>query len=274
MASVDVVDLPDAEAVAHFRAKRQREDWRWSFDWRDVSAEEHLVQFTAAKAMRLDVLDALRAEVDKAIAHGTTLREFTTALQPRLQALGWWGMGEMADPATGERRLVELGTPRRLKIIFDTNLRMAHARGRWERIDALKERMPYLRYVATLDDRTRPEHRRWHGTVLPADDPWWRTHFPPNGWRCRCAVQQLSEGDLRRRGREVTPRPAGGEREWVNRRTGEVQRVPAGIDPGFQHNVGQLDREAAARRLLDDKLRAAPPDIRRAAQRDLFEDDE
>ena len=159
MAGIDVVDLPDEEAVRHFRAKRNRQDWDWSFDWRDVSAEEHLVQFTFAKAAKLDVLEAVRAEVDRAIAQGTTLREFTRTLKPRLQKLGWWGEKEMVDPRTGETRLVEIG-PRRLATIFDTNLRMAHARGRWERIEALKQDMPYLRYVATLDARARPDHAR------------------------------------------------------------------------------------------------------------------
>ena len=75
--AVDIVDLPDEEAVAHFRAKRDRDDWNWSADWRDVSAEEHLTQFTFAKAARLDVLEAVRSEVDRAIAEGRTLRQFT-----------------------------------------------------------------------------------------------------------------------------------------------------------------------------------------------------
>ena len=171
----------------------------------------------------------------------------------------------MVDPRTGEKRIVRVG-PRRLATIFDTNLRMAHARGRWERIEALKEEMPYLRYVATLDARTRPDHRRWHGTVLPVDDPWWRSHYPPNGWRCRCTVQQLSERDLRRRGREVTPRPRDGTRKWTNRRTGEILDIPDGIDPGFERNVGRTPPVAAAQGVLDGKIAAAPPAIRAAAR--------
>ena len=266
MADIDVVDLPDEEAVRHFRAKRNRQDWDWSFDWRDVAAEEHLTQFTFAKAAKLDVLEAVRAEVDRAIAEGATLREFTRTLKPRLQKLGWWGEKEMVDPRTGETRLVEIG-PRRLATIFDTNLRMAHARGRWERIEALKEDMPYLRYVATLDARTRPDHARWHGTVLPVDDPWWRSHYPPNGWRCRCQVVQLSEGDMRRRGWPETPRPKSPTRKWTNKRTGEVADVPAGIDPGFERNVGLIPPVAAAQQVLAGKIAAASPAIAQAAKK-------
>ena len=260
MPDPDVVDLPDEEAVRHFRAKRDRQDWDWSFDWRDVGAEEHLAQFTFAKAARLDVLQAVRAEVDRAIAEGRTLRQFTRDLAPRLQTLGWWGEKEMVDPRSGETRLVEIG-PRRLATIFDTNIRMAHARGRWERIEALAERMPYLRYVATLDARTRPDHRRWHGTVLRVDDEWWRSHCPPNGWRCRCVVQQLSQHDLDRRGLAPTGRPEGATRQWHNKRTGETVDVPVGIDPGFERNVGLLERPAKARELLAQRVAEALPDI-------------
>ena len=271
MAEPDVVDLPDEEAVRHFRAKRNRRDWNWSFDWRDVSAEEHLTQFTFAKAAQLDVLEAVRGEVDRAIAQGTTLRQFVDTLKPRLQKLGWWGEKEMVDPRTGETRRVQIG-PRRLRTIFDTNLRMAHARGRWERIQALKEDMPYLRYVSVLDARTRPDHARWHGVVLPVDDPWWASHYPPNGWRCRCQVVQLSEGEMRRRGWAETPRPRGGTRKWTNKRTGEILDVPEGIDPGFQRNVGLIDRVAAAQRVLEGKIAAAAPAVQRAAAKALRED--
>ena len=64
----------------------------------------------------------------------------------------------------------------------ETNLRTAYAAGRWERIERLAPRLPWLRCSAVLDERTRPEHAAWHGIVLPANDPFWSTHYPPNGW--------------------------------------------------------------------------------------------
>ena len=73
------------------------------------------------------------------------------------------------DPLTGESRIVQLGSPWRLRTIFDTNLRMSYSRGRWERIERVAADMPWLRYVAVLDERTRPDHLRWHGTVLRFD---------------------------------------------------------------------------------------------------------
>src|SRR5690606_34089558 len=92
------------------------------------------------------------------------------------------------------------------RTIYETNLRMAHAAGRWERIERTAESRPYLRYVAILDGRERDEHRLWHGTVLPWDHPWWQTHMPPNGWGCRCKVMQLSDRDLERYGLQVAKR--------------------------------------------------------------------
>ena len=163
-------------------------------------------------------------------------------------------INSLTDPLTGKTRIVQLGSPRRLRIIFDTNLRMSYARGRWERIERVAKSRPYLRYVAVQDARTRPDHMAWHGTVLRWDDSWWRTHYPPNGWRCRCTVMQLSENDLEDDGFTPSsgPPPGSGKtRPWTNKRTGETVQVPAGIDPGFQHNVGLLGRAAP--------LRAADP---------------
>jgi hypothetical protein len=83
-------------------------------------------------------------------------------------------------------------------------------------------------------------HRLWHGTILPVDDPWWETHFPPCGWNCRCTVVQLGERELHRFGYKVSKAaPAEGPpRDFVRTGTGEVVRVPAGIDPGWAYNPG------------------------------------
>ena len=189
---------------------------------------------------------------------------FADELEPLLRRKGWWGRQVIVGP-DGTAEMVQLGSLSRLRTILDTNLRMSYARGRWERIQRRAERRPWLRYVATLDDRTRPAHRAWHGTVLRHDDPWWRTHNPPNGWHCRCTVVQLSDRDLERRGWSPSERPPSPTRPWLNKRTGEVIQVPRGIDPGFQHNAGRVDLGEAASEHLIAKIDAAPPDMRAVA---------
>lgn len=260
MAEIDPFGLPPEEAVDAFR----RKGYEIGFDWRDIEREEHSRDFTVAKVACLDLLADIRAAVDAGIAEGITPREFARRLTPLLQERGWWGRQVMTDPLTGETREVQLGSPRRLRIIYDTNLRMAYAAGRWERIEAVAERRPWLRYVAVLDDRTRDQHRRWHNTVLRWDDPWWDSHAPPNGWNCRCSIQQLSDRDLARRGLTPSDPPPVTTRTWVNRRTGETRQIPGGVDPGFDYNVGRANmdylRETAAAR-----LDAAAPDVAREA---------
>lgn len=237
MAKIDLKPLPPEEAIDAFR----RKGYALTFDWRDMPPQEHSRAFTVAKVMSMDILADIRVAVDDAIAKGETLADFKKRLTPVLQEKGWWGRQEMADPLTGEIRDVQLGSPRRLQIIYDTNLRMAHAAGRWERIERVADRRPWLRYVAILDDRTRQQHAAWHNTVLRWDDPFWSQHAPPNGWRCRCSVQQLSDRDVDRRGLTRSQAPDVPVRTLRNKRTGEVMRVPAGIDPGFHYNVGRAN---------------------------------
>ena len=79
-------------------------------------------------------------------------------------------------------------------------------------------------------------------------------------------VQQLSEDDLDRRGLAPTGRPEGATRQWVNRRTGEISRVPVGIDPGFERNAGSYAPVPAATKFLDGKIASAKPPIKDAAK--------
>jgi len=227
-------NLPPKEAIAYF----ERKGYALSFAWQDMWQHEHARAFTVAKVMRLDILEDIHGAMDAAIKNGVAFGEFKKNLKPILQAKGWWGRQEMTDPLTGETRSAQLGSTRRLQTIFDTNMRTSYAAGNWERIQRTKANRPYLRYMAVLDGRTRQQHRTWHGTVLPIDHPFWQTHYPPNGWRCRCMVQQLSERDLKRFDYKVSPGPSIQTRKWGNPRTGEIIDVPVGIDPGFAYNVG------------------------------------
>lgn len=249
--------LAPERALAFFRGKGLQQ----SFDWRDMLRQEHDRAFTVAKLLDMDLLADVRAAVDQAMADGKTFAEFRDQLTPLLQAKGWWGKQEMTDPETGEQRLVQLGSARRLQIIYDTNLSTSYAAGHWQSIVTNAKTAPYLLYNAVDDDRTRKLHRAWDNTVLRWDDPWWQTHYPPNGWRCRCTVIQLSERDLRKLGKTgPDPAPSTPTREWLNPRSGEVRQIPLGIDPGWDYHPGRDSAKNLATQALD-KVGAVPADL-------------
>lgn len=145
-------------------------------------------------------------------------------------------------------------------------MRVSYAAGHWASFERNKVARPFLRYVCVLDDRTRPAHRARHNLVLPVDHPYWKLWAPPCGWNCRCTLQSLSQRDvdrLQREGEELKfEPPADTFRNYVNKRTGEVIRVPDGIDPGWAYNPGQAGWTAlqAGKKLID-----APPDLAAAA---------
>lgn len=240
MAEEALPRLDPVEAIAFFRSK----GWEIGFDWRDVWQEEHARAFTVAKAMTRDLLEDIRAAVDSAIAEGKTLRQFATELRPRLVAKGWWGRKLEVDAQTHSQKVVQLGSPARLRMIYETNLRTSYMAGRWQRIERTKRTLPLLRYVSVMDGRERPEHHDWHGTILPVDDPWWDTHYPPCGWGCRCDGQALNQRMLDRKGWQLTDPKKFPERDYINKRTGEVTRLERGIDPGWSYNVGKASLDA------------------------------
>jgi SPP1 gp7 family putative phage head morphogenesis protein len=255
--------LSPQQAVAFFHQKGLQD----TFAWQDMLHWMHDHAFTVAKMLDLDLLSDVKGFVDRAIAEGWTRQRFIDELRPLLVKAGWWGRAEMTDPATGEISTVQLGSPRRLQIIYDTNLRTSYAAGHWERIRKNAAFMPYVMYTAVLDARTRPMHRLWDGTVLRWDDPWWDTHTPPNGWNCRCNVIQLSDRDLTRMGKSgPDAAPDDGMRDWTNPRTGEVVQVPVGIDPGWGYAPGAslADEQARTLELAREKAQAAPADLRAA----------
>ena len=247
--------LPFAEAVEYFRAKGKKLDP--SFAWQDLWHEDHATAFTVAKSAGFDILKDLHQSLAEALANGTLEKDWQRQIIPILQAKGWWGRKEMVDPLTGETKKVQLGSLRRLHVMFDTNLRTANAAGRWAQIARSAEQAPFLRYSAVLDSRTRPEHRAWNGTILRWDHSWWDTHFPPNGWFCRCTVTQMSDRDLARLGlseSEDPPADPAPPRHYVNPRTGEVTEVPTGIDPGFAYNPGRPPATPGGRPISGDGI--------------------
>lgn len=218
-----------------------------SFNWQDVWQEEHAYQFTVSRLANLDILDAMRDGITQSVNGDLSRRDWAKNAQALLEKSGWWGRKEVLDPASGET-VVTTFDPARLKLIFDTNTRMAYSAGLWQRIERNKKTHPYIRYITKRDERVRLSHRAWDNLTLPVDHPFWQTHFPPNGWRCRCRAMSISQAEydkgLSPLGETLNKAaPEIGYRDWINKRTGVVERVPLGIDPGFAYNPG----DAAAR---------------------------
>lgn len=66
----------------------------------------------------------------------------------------------------------------------------------WHETMQYKDIFPLLQYVTIGDARVRPEHRAWDGIILPVNDRFWDTHYPPNDWNCRCIVTQRRSGEI------------------------------------------------------------------------------
>lgn len=257
---MDLGAMTPQDAMEAFRA---RGDLLPSFHWADVYGDEHRRGLAVAGVMRLDLLAAFQRELDAGIAQGLSPEEFSRRILPALAKAGYWGDVEVTDPATGEKRITRFDAER-LRLIYDVNQRQSHAAGRWKRIEATKDALPFVSYKTARDERVRAAHRAWEGVTLPVDDPWWNTHYPPCGWRCRCIAFAMSRRMMERRKAAGDPikttAPKTRWMAWTNPRTGEITPVPQGIDPGFAHNPGKRrDAEffgAALRKAAP--LRAAP----------------
>ena len=80
-----------------------------------------------------------------------------------------------------------------LQAEYQTAKRGAQMAHLWNKFLEQKEYYPNLVYRTVRDSRVRPEHAALNGVVKPIDDPFWKTYYPPNGWRCRCTVMNTAE---------------------------------------------------------------------------------
>ncbi len=171
--------------------------------------------FTVADIAALDIINDIMGEAQKAIKEGLTVQQFRKNVNEIMERKGWEGV-----------------TPYRADNIFRNNIQTAYNIGRFRQMTDpnIMEARPYWMYDAVNDRRTRPTHMAMDGMVVPADDPFWNTWYPPNGYRCRCQVRNLSERDMQRTGRQVTK-----EVPKMVEPPGQLAR-PLIPDKGFDYN--------------------------------------
>lgn len=155
--------------------------------WRRLAAATKRRAFTVAGANRLSLVTDVWRAIDRAIAQGLPYEEFEKQVGEKLTRA--WG-DSVASPAT------------RLETIYRNNVQGAYAAGRHAQMtdpDVLQAR-PYWLYDSVLDSRTSALCTTLNGTLLPADDAFWETHYPPNHHNCRAGVRSLTKGGAERRG--------------------------------------------------------------------------
>lgn len=221
--------------------------------WRDIQRAAHDRAFVVAGATKADLLHDLRKAVDQAV-HGGSIGEFRKAFAEIVAKHGWTGW-------TGEGS--KAGEAWRTRVIYQTNLMTSYAAGRRAQLldPDLVKRRPFWRYVHN-DSVThpRPHHKRWGDMKLTLrhDHPFWETHFPPNGWGCKCRVVAVAApGD----GDATTPPDGWGD-------TDPATGAPLGIDEGWDYAPGaRADDEL--RSFVQDKLVEYPPAISKLLSADV-----
>lgn len=142
----------------------------------DLNARQYAT--TVSYLASLDQIRTVINLTNKAIEDGSTFQEFQKAV------------GEAG---------IEL-SPHHLDNIFRTNIQNAYAHGIWTQQQENKANRPYLRYSSLNDGRTRPSHLALNNIVRHIDDSFWDTHFVPNGFNCRCAIDAITESQAKRLG--------------------------------------------------------------------------
>lgn len=244
---------PFAQQLAAFRLRLG--DLVPTARWDDITKSEHDTGFMVAGAMKADLLADLGAAVDRAIVDGTGLEAFRADFREIVDRRGWHGW-------TGEG--TKGGEAWRTKVIYRTNMATSYSAGRFAQL--VEGKYDYWVYRHGGSREPRLQHLGWDGLILPADHPFWTTHFPPNGWGCSCRVfgAHSIAGAVRLGGKPSLKLPD----NWQapDPKTG----VPAGISKGWDYAPGAS--VAAIVNTMAEKLNKWPYDIAKAFTEFLPED--
>ena len=209
-----------------------------TFNYDELLKEAHDKAFTVAKITRADLLNDIHESLIKAMKSGENFETWKKNIIPTLEKKGWFGEKEIVNPATGEVKKVVIDS-RRLKTIYSTNMRVSYQKYRYKQMMELPL-STYWMYRSALLENTRDSHRKLHGTVLPRDNVFWNTNYPPNDWNCKCTVTAHSKRDLERRG------------IYDKVVTEDIENIAS---KDWAYNVGKTSNLAAISKLnLDDSL--------------------
>lgn len=202
------------DALAFFEAKQKHLP---KAEWLKLQEAARKRAFTVAWTSSAQVLSDVKASLEKALAEGQSFQDWKKGLAAQLA--GRWST-----------------TDAHLETIFRNNIQAAYNAGRWRtaRNPLTLKLRPFWKLTILLDDRTSKYCRPLASppVILPAEDPWWDSNYPPRHHRCRAVVVTLTRREAERQGTlskapKTPPQLGWGSTEGF----ADWQPDPAGYDP-------------------------------------------
>jgi SPP1 gp7 family putative phage head morphogenesis protein len=136
--------------------------------------------------------------------------------------------GELDERYFRKRMANMLGTSHRdyyIETVYRTNMQSAYAHGRYvqQRIPEVLNTFPLWQYRTVGDSRVRDSHAAMDGRIWPANHQIWDIWYPPNGYSCRCRVDELTKDEAGDKVEQDMPdempdeRFANSPRDWLER---------------------------------------------------------
>ncbi|WP_437309987.1 phage head morphogenesis protein [Sorangium sp. So ce388] len=209
--------------------------------WQDLSEEARKRAFTAAWVTDLHVLQSVKESLRQAIESGESFESWKKRIRSELGAK--WSRSNAY-----------------LETVFRNNVQSAYAAGRYkaQTTPLILKMRPFWRLVVLLDKDTsdvcRPLAKP--AVILPAEDPWWQSNFPPRHHRCRSTVTSMSRRQAERAGISKAAPRVGAQDGWGGTGgLGDWQPAGEKIDPALFNPA----EKAAAKALPEVEPTVEPP---------------
>lgn len=233
----EYLNLPFKEAIAHLSGKVPMP----TEERTKLTAEIHDHAFIVSGLARADLLQSIQWLLGKEQESAQGFDEFLNSFNRLIGRKGW-------RPSA-----------KRVRTIYDTNIRRSHAAGRYQQMSdpALKERLPLWMWrhrtpPKELGGTPRASHKAQDGKVFRASELEKKKVFCPCAWGCRCTMFAVSEERAKAMGKSIS----------------SVPDPKTLVDPGFEHIPGSSPKEERSR-IIKEGLANLSPELRKKVEADF-----
>lgn len=165
-------EIPFDEAVSFLKSRIPLT----KTEWKDIETKIRFRAFTVAALSEVDQVEKVRRSALAALEKGTPFPDFWT----EATAAGKAGISD--------------ASPWYWETVYRTNMQTAYNAGRAAEFTRVQPE--YLEFVGIEDERQTDICRAASGTILPASDPFWKTHWPPLHFNCRSTVRAVFQEEV------------------------------------------------------------------------------